>query len=400
MQTLIGRRDTEARRKIPSWIERDLLCVSVTLWPLFLVLFLSACRPAGPAVPPPGGVGIKRAFPVEVKPVATEDVQYTIDAVGSLEPQEEVRVTARVAGVIEKIFFEEGMRVTPRTVLAEIDRVRYQMLADRAGASYDKTLADVKKAEIILQNRQELKKKDPGYVSDEEIATLTSQLAFARAAAAESKLTHAATLQDADYSQARSLIGGIINTKDASTGHYVTLGTLLATIVDESKLKLRFKVSESESVKLSAVLGGDRRVSFSVRPLPGKTFQAELIHMSPQANPQTRTVECLALVENPDAMLKPGFFAMVRAVVATHQKAVVVPDSAVLPTERGFMAFIVKDGKAAQRKVLPGLFVREGVQEILGGLSPGESLIVTGAGALQEGSEVLIKEPAKREGAK
>ena len=69
MQTLIGRRDTEAQRKSSSWIERDQLCVSAILRPLFLVLFLSACRPAGPAVPPPGGVGIKRAFPVEVKPV-------------------------------------------------------------------------------------------------------------------------------------------------------------------------------------------------------------------------------------------------------------------------------------------------------------------------------------------
>jgi len=141
-------------------------------------------------------------------------------------------------------------------------------------------------------------------------------------------------------------------------------------------------------------------VSFSVRPLPGRTFQAELLHMSPQANPQTRTVECLALVENPDALLKPGFFATVRAVVAMHQKAVVVPDSAVLPTERGFVAFVVVDGKARQRRVLPGLFVREGVVEVLEGLSPGDSLVVTGAGALREGTEVGVKAPpgAKKPG--
>jgi multidrug efflux system membrane fusion protein len=358
-----------------------------------LIVLLAACKPAGPAQPVGGAAGGgKRPFPVEVAKVGTEDVRYTIDAVGTLEPEEQVRVTARVMGMVEKVMFEEGTKVTPKTVLAEIDRSRYQMLADRAKASLEKCSADVRKAEIVLQNRQELKKKDPGYVSDEEIATLTSQVHSARGAAAEAKSSHDLALHDFENSQVRSLITGIIDTKAVSTGQYVAPGAQLASIVDESKLKIRFKVSETESVKLASVLAGDRRVSFSVRPLPGKTFTAELIHMSPQANVQTRTVECLALVENRDAMLKPGFFATVRAVVAMHEKAVVVADSAILPTERGFVAFIVKGTKAVQRAVRPGLFVREGVVEILDGLSPGETLVVTGAAAITDGTEVVVRE--------
>jgi multidrug efflux system membrane fusion protein len=370
-----------------------------------LVLLLAACKPGGahPASASGGG-SVKHPFPVEVRTVATENVKYTIDAVGSLEPEEEVKVTARVPGMIEKVLFEEGTKVTPKTVLAEIDRSRYQMLADRAKASHERSIADARKAEIVLQNRQELKKKDPGYVSDEEIGTLTSQLASTRAAAAEAKSSLDLAMHDLENSQVRSLINGIIDTKAVSTGQYVALGALMASIVDESKLKLRFKVSETESVKLASVLGGDRKISFSVRPLPGRTFTAELIHMSPQANAQTRTVECLALVENRDALLKPGFFATVRAVVAVHEKAIVVPDSAILPTERGFVAYIVKNSKAVQRQVRPGLFVREGVVEILEGLTAGESLVVTGTTAISEGSEVLVKQdptaPAPPKGGK
>lgn len=356
-----------------------------------LLLLLSACKPSGPAPAAQPGAGMKRAFPVEVRPVAVEDVKYVIDAVGTLEPEEQVKVTARVQGMVEKVLFEEGMKVTPKTVLAEIDRSRYQLLADRAKANQERAAADLRKAEIVLQNRMELKKKDPGYVSDEEIATLSSQMGSARAASAEAKASLDLALHDLENSQVRSLIGGIIDTKAVSTGQYVVPGALMASIVDESKLKLRFKVSETESVKLASVLGGDRRVSFSVRPIPGKTFTAELLHMSPQANTQTRTVECLALVENRDAMLKPGFFASVKAVVAVHEKAVVVPDSAVLPTERGFVAFVVKGNKAVQKQVRPGLFVREGVVEILEGLAPGESLVVTGTSALSDGAEVLVK---------
>jgi len=359
-----------------------------------LLLLPAACKPALP--PNVGTGGGKRPFPVEVRMVDTEDVQYIIDAVGSLEPEEDVKVTARVAGMVEKVMFEEGSKVTSQTILAEIDRSRYQMLADRAKASHEKSVAEVRKAEIVLQNRQELKKKDSGYVSEEEVATLSSQLQAMRGAAAEAKSSLDLALHDLQNSQVRSLINGVIDTKLIATGQYVSPGAQLASIVDESKLKLRFKVSEAESVKLASVLAGDRKVTFSVRPLPGKTFTAELIHLSPLANPQTRTVECLALVGNRDAVLRPGFFATVQAVVATRKKAVVVPDAAILPTERGFVAFVAKDGKAQMRKVLPGLFVREGTVEILDGLAPGDLLVVTGAGALREGVELIVKAPAGR----
>jgi len=361
-----------------------------------VLLILAGCKPGAAAGPYSGGTPqatVKRAFPVEVQEVATEEVQYSIDAVGSLEPQEDVKITARVAGTIERIFFEEGMKVTADTALAEIDRSRYRLLADRAKASLDRATAEAVKAETVLQNRKELKKKDAGYVVEEELATLTSQMNAARATAAEMKSSLDLALQDVEYSQARSLVAGTINTKNVSTGQYVAAGTQLATLVDQSKLKLRFKVSETESVKLTALMTSGRRITFSVRPLPGKTFEAELLHISPQANPQTRTVECLALVPNPDAVLKPGFFAIVRAVVETRQKAVVVADSGVMPTERGFISFVVKDGKARQRSVRAGLFVREGSVEILDGLVPGDLLVTAGAAALRDGVDVAIRKP-------
>jgi multidrug efflux system membrane fusion protein len=373
-------------------------------WFVGLVL-AAACKPETPAQGPGGRPGAgARKFPVEVQVVKTEEVQYAIDAVGSLEAQEEVRVTARVAGVIEKISFEEGSAVTPETILADIDRARFQLLANRAAANHDKALAELEKAETFLQNRMALKEKDPTYVTREELANVTAQVSTAKANVAETKAALDLALHDQQNSQVRSLIAGTINSKNVSIGQYVTPGMLIATLVDQSTLKLRFKVSESESVKLRHVLQGTGRVSFSVRPIPGKSFDAKLVHISPQASAQTRTVECLALVENPDAGLKPGFFAVVRAVVETREKAVVVPDTAILPTDRGFMAFVVqeKDSKTTvvERKVVPGLFVREGAVEILSGLQEGDKLVVTGGAALKPGAEVQIGSGKKPEGRK
>lgn len=363
-----------------------------------MILGLSGCGKKEVSAPgAKGGKNASRTFPVETQVVRTENVQYRIEASGSLEPQEEVRVTARVAGVVEKVWFEEGQSVQPDTVLVEIDRVRYGLLEARAKALLDKAKAEQHRTDTFLKNRLELKVKDAGWVSDEEIASATSQSNGAKAAAAEAKSAWDLARNDAEHAQVKSLVTGLIRGKSVSTGQFVQAGTEIATIVDASRLKLRFHVTERESVGLQEVLKGEKKVRFSVRSIPGTEFDAELTYMSPRADTDTRTVECLALIKRPDPRLKPGFFAVVNSVVKTRAQAVVVPDTAVLPTESGFVAFVVKEGKARRREVSPGVAVRDGWVEVLRGLNPGERVVVAGASALRDGSEVQENASTKKE---
>ena len=47
-------------------------------------------------------------FPVEVAPVATRSLIYTINAVGSIDAFEKVQATCRVSGVVDRVLFAEG----------------------------------------------------------------------------------------------------------------------------------------------------------------------------------------------------------------------------------------------------------------------------------------------------
>src|SRR5688500_1456299 len=67
------------------------------------------------------------AFPVEVRPVESRRVEYSVTAVGSLDAFERVAVTARVAGAIEKVLFTEGQIVQRGHALAEIEPERYRL---------------------------------------------------------------------------------------------------------------------------------------------------------------------------------------------------------------------------------------------------------------------------------
>jgi multidrug efflux system membrane fusion protein len=133
-------------------------------------------------------------------------------------------------------------------------------------------------------------------------------------------------------------------------------------------------------------------VEFAVAAFPGREFRAEVFHVNATADPVTRMVECLAAVAAPDPGLRPGFFASVRASVGREGEALVIPVEAVLPTEKGFLAFVVEGGRARARTVRLGLHTRDGGVEVISGLAAGETLAVAGALALEDGVAVEVAE--------
>src|SRR5262245_24927563 len=93
---------------------------------------------------------------VRVTPVEAHDVTYDIKALGSLEAQELVHVTAEVEGALAAVLFHEGDHVTQRSVLARIDPERYRIEAQRTEAEYRKIVADQERADWELKRREEL----------------------------------------------------------------------------------------------------------------------------------------------------------------------------------------------------------------------------------------------------
>jgi multidrug efflux pump subunit AcrA (membrane-fusion protein) len=72
----------------------------------------------------------------------------------------------------------------------------------------------------------------------------------------------------------------------------------------------------------------------------------------------------------------------------------VIPQTAIRPTDRGFLAFVVEDEVARERVLELGLRTADGRVEVRSGLAAGESLVVRGAEALRDGAKVAIEEVA------
>jgi multidrug efflux system membrane fusion protein len=326
--------------------------------------------------------------PVEVQPIEPRPVTYSIQTVGTLQAREVLRVPARVSGVVQDVKFQEGQAVGPGAVLARIDPERYALAARRAEAAYSQAQAEMREAEAALEKRRALRERDPGWVTEEELTNFTAQLDRARAAVAAAAAARDLALKDQRDSEVRVDYAGVIDKKSVDTGQYVNAGDSLATLVDTRRLKLSFKVAESESARLEV----GSRITFEVKALPGRQFEGSLYHVGEVADPSSRMVECLAWVDNRDKALRPGYFAEVTAEIEERRDSIVVPQTAVLPTERGFVAFVVGAGDVAEeRRVRLGLYTRDGGVEVLEGLGPGDPLIVRGASLLKHGMPVSVR---------
>jgi len=323
------------------------------------------------------------ALQVRVAPVAVQDVVYQIKSLGQIEARDVVQVTAQVEGVATDVRFREGDRVGPDTVLLRIDPDRYRLEAERAMAVLGQSAAERGQAEADLKRREALAANE--LLSAEELTRSRSDNARLAASVEVAKAAHGIALQNMARSEVRSPIAGIINTRTIDTGQFVRTGTVLATIVDTSRLRLRFKVSEAESLR--ATVGGT--VTFRVAPLGPRDFTARIYHVGKIADTTTRQVEILAWVDNMGE-LKPGFFAEVTLAGEERKNALVIPEGAIQASERGFVTYVVEDGQAKLRPIQQGLRTGTGIVEILSGLKPGETVVTEGSDRLANGIPVEV----------
>ena len=341
---------------------------------------------AGNAQEKQKGGGGPMAFPVEVKPVESRDVEYTVTAVGSLEAFEQVEVTSRVTGAVERVLFTEGQAVGAGQQLVEIEPERYRLAVAAAQATLSKQQASRAEAEAGYSRRVAVSQKSPGLIRGEEVETWRTKVQTAAAEVSQAQAALAQAQLNLRDAFVRAPVSGIIQTRTVRTGQYVQPGAVIATLVRRDPLLLRFQIPEQDATPVHPGM----TAYFAVAE--GKTENpARITHVAAAASQTSRMVEVTANVANPNrAELRPGAFARVRIPIGAKRGTPVVPQTAIRPSERGFLAYVVKDDVVEQRILQLGMRTSDGQVEVKQGLSPGESLVVRGAEALRDGAKVKV----------
>jgi membrane fusion protein (multidrug efflux system) len=345
-------------------------------------LVLTGCRHDGAA--PAGSVHGPEAIPVRTATVTNVAWDKTVSIVGTLYPKDEATIGAQVEGSIEATLVDFGDRLTNEQDMAFIDTGSYQARLDQAAGNLTRAEATLANARKNFERITELKKGNIASASDFDQAQ--AQLDQASAEVKAARGAEAVARLDVERSRVRAPFNCAVSQRMVGRGDFVGIGSPLFHVVNDSVLKFIFQVPERYGSYVQKKLP----VTFSVDNYPGETFTGNVYLISPSVSMVTRAFGVGALVTNLDFRLKANTYARGWLVLEQGAPTSVVPVDAVVSFAGVTKVFVIENGVARGRAVSLGR-IRDGMQEILKGLAPGESVVVSGQTKLSDGAAIVVQ---------
>ncbi len=188
----------------------------------------------------------------------------------------------------------------------------------------------------------------------------------------------------------RSPIQGIVAARNSSVGEEVRGGAAvnpteaIMVLVNISRVFAVVNIRETEIKDVERGMP----LEFTVDVYPKRKFRARIHIVSPIVDGKTHTGQLKALLANPGMKLKPGMFLRGRIVTGKPRKAVLVPSTALLPSDAGkAFAFVIRDSKVYKVQVSVGE-QRDDRIEVKSGLKSGDIIALEKFSQLRDGLTV------------
>lgn len=322
--------------------------------------------------------------PVTVAMVTNVAWDRTVSIVGTLYPKDEAAIASQVEGQVERTLVDFGDRVLTNQDLAFIDTASYEAQLEQAVGNLAKARANFANAKQNFERTQNLLNQKIASASDfdQAKAQLDQWDAEVRAASGAEGVARL----NLQRSRVQAPFDGAISQRLVGRGDYVKIGSPLFNIVNDAVLKFIFQVPERYGSYVEKKLP----VKFSVDNYPGETFTGGVYLISPSVNLSSRSFGVGALVTNTDFRLKASTFARGSLVLERGVPTPVVPLEAIVSFAGVTKVFVVENGQARSRDVTVGR-IRDGLQEIVAGVTNGMRVAVTGQNRLTDGAAVVIQ---------
>lgn len=272
----------------------------------------------------------------EEAPLPTATVERTrieriVVATGTIEPEGEVEVRPRIAGIIEEIHVEDGDQVEAGAALVEIERELLEAQVREAQATVAEARVDERFAKIELERSQSLQAS--GATSQRVRDDATSRHDRARAGVLRARARLDSLNTQLSYATVRATRAGRVLQVHVEEGGAVspvtavTGGSLLITMAGTEQLHLEGLVDENEVARVR--VGGEARVR--TEAFPDRHFSGVVREIAPmgQRVQNVTYFEVEIEIDDPDAqLLRPRMSGDAEIVTEIVEGALVVPETA------------------------------------------------------------------------
>jgi RND family efflux transporter MFP subunit len=369
-----------------------------------------------------GASNREKAVTVTAFPVESKQVRRTVEAVGSLFAYDEVVVSSEVDGRAEQVLVDVGDYVTKGQTLVEVLPTEFKLAAEQQEAVVEQAKAKlgligddiqlkdpaqtaaVRKAAADLGNAEQKYKRSRSLDQQGIVARQTfeeDELAYKAAQAAydlalqdvrnlQAALQQESAMRDLANKKLRDTriiapFSGYIKERDVTIGQYLKVQTPVMAIVNADPVRVRLKVPE----KMAAWVVVGQSVTVSVEAFPERDFIGKIWRINPSVDPQTRTFDAEALMENHQGLLKPGFFVKASIPSRKVDSVLLIPQRALNYAYGIYKVYLLMDtNKLKEREVRVGDRIGEDV-EVISGLKEGDRI-----GLPTEGQELAMRDGA------
>jgi len=274
-------------------------------------------------------------------------------------------------------------------VVPEKEVLRAKAEHESATASYQAFLEQIR----FDSHRQQLLAQQRLKQAQTALAVSRSQLFILGFSAADiASMDPIAEGERVAYFPVRAPFDGTVIARDAVLSRHVDAQSELVEIADLSTVWLRADIFEKDLGFVHGLEG--KTVSFSTASYPEQKFSAKIFSVGNVVDDETRAARLLAVVDNPQRLLKPGMFVQIDMNSGSDSVVLLVPAAAIQRHDGATFLFVRRqDDQFERRDVQIGRSTASSV-EITNGVNAGEPVVVTGGFALKSEmlSDLMVEE--------
>lgn len=326
------------------------------------------------------------AIPVETLTLSAQAFADRFEAAGVIEPDEEVTVSAEIAGRVLRTRFDIGDSVHAGNLLVELDSSEIRARIRRIEAQLEKARTQLAWARKDAERQERLFATEVAAERAYDDAQRLVDTSENEVAAAEADLDLAKV--ELGRCSIRSPLTGEVAARKVAAGEFVREGTALYDIVATEDVKFVFSLAERD---VTAIAPG-QVMSVRVDAHDGRVFSGTVHAIAPAGAKQTRTfrVEVRLADDDPEHPLRPGMSGRTEVVRKHFDDVFLLPEEAILRDAEGSYVYLVHGDRAARAPV--EILSQVGDKAVVStSLGAGNEAIILGQAAVDEETPIRVR---------
>jgi len=311
---------------------------------------------------------------------------------GSVQAFIEAPIYARTNGYLKDWKTDIGTPVTKGELLAEIETPEVDRQLNQAQADLETARANQALANTTNERWQTLLATES--VSKQDAEEKAGDAA-AKKAMSDSAAANLARLHELEsFKRVVAPFDGVVTARNTDVGALInagqSTGSELFRVADTHKLRIYVQVPEAYAAETTPGLPAELRFAEH----PGKIYAAKTVRTANALDPNLRTLQVELELDNAQREIFPGAYAEVHFKLAADTQTLRLPSNTVLFRAAGLqVATVDSQNRIKLKSIVQGRDFGSSI-EVLGGLDPGDRVVINPPDSITDGSPVRIASSA------